>query len=291
MTNNILGNTDVIKRARALFETEPCNAVFYSHVKGLGKHTVAKEILSGYPEVLFVDGDGFNVEECSKLLEKLSIVPAGAKKRIILVDNASSISAVVQNKLLKVVEDEQEYNVFLFIAHGPLLSTLMSRCMCFTFYPLSNNDVERFLSEQGLLESEKDFYTLLMDGSVGVYHYVKNNEALYSLLHSVYELYLSDKVSSSALIRAFSLENEKSTAYEEWEPELAVILRFLTSIFLDVYRARFGLKTTKLLAYRDVEPEKVEKIHDTLFLSLDLYGRGLFTKQELFRLLEVMGGK
>ena len=59
--SKIVGNEEVIARAKSLFTTNPCNAVFYG-VKGIGKFTVAKELLSGFSEVLIVDGEEFNTE-------------------------------------------------------------------------------------------------------------------------------------------------------------------------------------------------------------------------------------
>lgn len=285
--SNIIGNEEVIARAKALFTSIPCNAVFLG-VKGVGKFTVAKELLSEFSEVLTVDGEEFNTEACNTLLTKLSIVPAGTEKRVVLIDNASSISDVVQSKLLKVVEDEQKYNIFVFIAHDALLSTIMSRCMIFRFWPVI--DTDSFLLEQGVKEEDFGYYSLVMQGSIGNYFYLKGNEVLNELCRSVYSLYCDDKVSSLELLRIFGLVNEKSTAFDALEPELDFILRFLNRIWTEINFKVLGLlESTVVPVPKGVGTIAVSRNQNAIQSAIKLHHKVLFTKQDLIKLLHVLG--
>lgn len=281
--NELVGNESVIARAKALFETKPCNAIFVGN-QGLGKCTVAKELTSGFPDVLLLDGNGFDTEACNELLVKLSIVLLSKKKRVVLIDNASSISDTVQNKLLKVVEDEQKHNVFLFIAHKPLLPTVMSRCVVFSFSPIDDEQVYTLLKEK---ESERlEYYCFVACGSVGSYYRVKENELLDRQLYAVYELFSSGQVSSLGLLRAFDLVDEKSTSFENLVPELELLLRFLTSLWEDLLLYAFGAKEKTFFS---VVRTDIMEVYECLHESSELHKRGLFTKQEFIRLLQMMG--
>lgn len=285
--SKIIGNDYTIAQARTLFETNPCNAVFIG-IKGVGKCTVAKELLSRFPEVLIVDGERFDTEACNTLLTKCSIVPAGTEKRVVLIDNASSISDIVQNKLLKVVEDGQKHNIFVFIAHDELLSTIMSRCVIFRFWPVP--ETNSFLLDQGVAEEEFGYYFLVMQGSVGSYFYLKDNKALNELCFSVYSLFRDEKVSSLELLRVFGLVGEKSTAFDVLEPELDFILRFLENLWVEIGFSLLGLLTDVVVPVpKGVGQTTVFRNRNAIQKAIELHQKGLFTKQDLFELLHVLG--
>lgn len=280
----IIGNENAIERAKKLFETTPCNAVFLGD-KGLGKFTFAKELISGFPDSILMDGKDFDTEASNVLLTKLSIVPLTEKKRVVLFDNANSISATVQNKLLKVVEEGQRYNVFLFVAHEPMLPTIMSRCMSFVFYPLDEIQIDEFLC--GVSEEQKSYFRLVCGGTIGSYYRVRENEELGKALGSVYEMFSKGTASSVALLRAFGMVNEKSTAFENLLPDMDLCLGFLSRLWTEMMIGALGLQDTELFVPKTAD---IGFVHESLLQAINQYRKGLFTKQEFFKLLQMMGG-
>ncbi len=101
-----------------------CNEIFL-----LACALIASDNASGMaPDVSVPDGGSMTVADTQELLSVLSMPPR-MSRRIIYIKNAGRMSEIVQNKLLKTLEEVPENNQFILSGADGLLPTLYSRCM------------------------------------------------------------------------------------------------------------------------------------------------------------------
>lgn len=92
--------------------------------------------------------------------------------RVIILDEAQSISAAGFNALLKTIEEPPPNTVFILLTTEPqkILATVASRCMPFTFKRLTTNDITRRLAHIAEAEHhtvEPDLLQLLAERADG----------------------------------------------------------------------------------------------------------------------------
>ncbi len=91
--------------------------------------------------------------------------------RIAIVDSADALNRNAANALLKLLEEPPARTLLLLVAHAPdrLLATIRSRCTRLTMRPLGAQDMQRVLSDQGVVLTPEDApaVTALAEGSPG----------------------------------------------------------------------------------------------------------------------------
>lgn len=79
----------------------------------------------------------FTVEDVGELTDCLSLMPARAKRRCIIIEGADKLLPAAQNKLLKSLEEADAF--FILISHAEILDTIKSRLMLVNYRPLSES--------------------------------------------------------------------------------------------------------------------------------------------------------
>lgn len=106
-----------------------------------------KKVRTGnHPDLIRLDGDGLSVDTMRAALEQLLYVPTEGVCRVYLIDNADALSVLVQNVMLKSLEEPPENTVFLLIGNAleSLLPTVRSRCVTIrTGYAGEDADAEK----------------------------------------------------------------------------------------------------------------------------------------------------
>lgn len=89
-----------------------------------------KFLSDSHPDVVRIDG-GISVEEMRRALSGLLFVPNEAPTRVYLIENAQDMSDLVQNILLKPIEEPPEFVAFILVTRRKeaLLETVRSRCL------------------------------------------------------------------------------------------------------------------------------------------------------------------
>lgn len=90
-----------------------------------------RKFLSGsHPDVFRIDGS-LSAEEMRRALSGLLLIPNEAPTRVYLIENAQDMSELVQNILLKPIEEPPEFVAFLLVTRRKeaLLETVRSRCL------------------------------------------------------------------------------------------------------------------------------------------------------------------
>lgn len=96
-----------------------------------------KKILSGenfsnpHPDLLYFPADSkLGIEQARQIKEHFSFKPYQAKGRVVILEDATSLTLEAQNALLKTLEELPEHALFILAAQSEdkLLPTVVSRC-------------------------------------------------------------------------------------------------------------------------------------------------------------------
>lgn len=131
--------------------------------RGLGKKAAALSVASSLLGIragelhashdLYILDKGretIKVEDVLSILEKSTLMPLG-NANIFLVCHADRMNVQAQNKLLKLLEDRNNSNIVIFLCdQDTMLGTIKSRCMTVEFHPLSDAEMEEYLTEKGI---------------------------------------------------------------------------------------------------------------------------------------------
>jgi DNA polymerase-3 subunit delta' len=166
MFNNIVGHDKIKSRLSSIFEKEGCNRTFMFYGPPCsGKRTVAfeysKVILCNshigdectckscirfpdHPDFMCIGrNDKIKVADIEDILKFSETAPFLSSNKIVIIDNADSISVDVSNRLLKILEEPPSVFTFILVTSNPnnILHTVRSRCMNIKFGALSQMDM------------------------------------------------------------------------------------------------------------------------------------------------------
>lgn len=123
-------------------------------------HPVFKWVASGaHPDLLTLEKSekrDIVVDDVRRCGDFFSLTAGGGGYRIVIIDCADDLTPSASHALLKSLEEPPEKGLFLLISHRParLLPTIVSRCICLPFLPLSREDVLRSLDLEASPELE-----------------------------------------------------------------------------------------------------------------------------------------
>ena len=128
--------------------------------------------LDKYPDVKMIKpiGTSIKIEEMRKIRREASFKPLEGRKKVYIIQEASTMTQPAANSLLKTLEEPQGETLFILTTsniHG-LLPTIISRCQLIRFKPLSTKVVEDFLiKKEGVIKDEAYMASNLSEGSLG----------------------------------------------------------------------------------------------------------------------------
>ena len=170
----------------------PRNVVFIGK-PGLNKLELAKEMAASWlgtqvealdlhPDYLYIEpSDGLIRSEQTELIRrKAQICPHGAKA-VCLVNGAESMSADLQNKLLKVLEDSDKELAAVFLTTCELLETVMSRCMAVHFWPMGLEEMYAHYQKPNIAA------LIASDGCPGIYDAILSDDGFLIYLEGFYQ--------------------------------------------------------------------------------------------------------
>lgn len=124
-----------------------------------------------HPDCLFFPKEGKSLDKdaAAAIIEESCLSPVEGKRKLFVLDNFHKANAVVQNKLLKVLEEPPENVYFLLGAttEFPLLATVKSRAKKLEIPPFSEEQVGACLKRTYPERDDTAFYAQASDGSVG----------------------------------------------------------------------------------------------------------------------------
>ena len=111
------------------------------------------------------------IEDVKALIWFVQLKAYIGKYKIGLIKEADRLTKEAANALLKILEDPPKNTIFILItAHkNILLPTILSRCQEINFFPVSSNEVSRFIRDNRLEHlGPEEFLVMISGGRVGL---------------------------------------------------------------------------------------------------------------------------
>jgi DNA polymerase-3 subunit delta' len=131
-------------------------------------------MFSTHPDVIAFLPDGplrqISIDQARTLKEHAQFLPASARRRVMIVDEADRMDAAAANSLLKILEEPPDTTVLILTAtnYYELLSTIRSRGIAVHLSPASEDEVERFLeSRSDMPDKDRRLAAHLSEGCPG----------------------------------------------------------------------------------------------------------------------------
>lgn len=191
---NIIGHEKSKNLLRMFLENKniPHAFLFYGQ-EGTGKKLVAKEFAKhlfcekgtacgrcnpciklergSHPDLIVIEGDNsIGIDQSRMLSKEICEYPYESEKRVIIIDQAETLTREAANALLKTLEEPPPYNHFFLItsAEKEIPPTIRSRCNRVFFTPLSREQLKQyFLQKTNADEERADLLADISYGSIG----------------------------------------------------------------------------------------------------------------------------
>ena len=124
----------------------------------------------------------FPVELMQAFLQRISVKPVHARRRIAIIDDADSFNEESANCFLKTLEEPPPHSLVILLSPTTtqLLPTIVSRCQTVRFAPLDQESVATLLQEHHLVASPEQARQIaaLAEGSLGQARLLASAEVL-----------------------------------------------------------------------------------------------------------------
>jgi len=168
--SELIGQEHIVRTLRNAIELNKIShAYLFSGTRGVGKTTTARILakaincakgpipepcdecdfcqeikLGSSIDVREIDGASNNsVAEARELIETIRYAPSASRYKVYIIDEVHMLSKSAFNALLKTLEEPPPKVVFLFATTelSKIPETILSRCQCFEFKPLSHRQI------------------------------------------------------------------------------------------------------------------------------------------------------
>src|SRR6056297_31402 len=153
--------------------------------KQANKGLIAKKIEKGvHPDLKIIFPNkkrSINIEKTREIIEYLKQSPFSAQKRIVIIENADSLTKGAANSILKFLEEPPTYvHIILTAADISLLpSTILSRCQMLRFSPPSKDKIIKALNELKIDNNKIEDILFLSGGKMDLALSLANNKDLF----------------------------------------------------------------------------------------------------------------
>ena len=188
---NIIGHEKSKNLLRMFLENKniPHAFLFYGQ-EGVGKKLIAKEFAKhlfcetgtacgrcspcvkldrgSHPDLIVIESDSsIGIDQSRMLSKEICEYPYESEKRVIIIDQAETLTREAANALLKTLEEPPPYNHFFLItsAEKEIPPTIHSRCNRVFFPPLSREQLRQYFLQRP--DSDEERADLLADISYG----------------------------------------------------------------------------------------------------------------------------
>ncbi|MCP4749571.1 MAG: DNA polymerase III subunit delta' [Proteobacteria bacterium] len=178
----IVGHESIIQRLISTFRRDHVpSAYLFVGQEGIGKSGLVKEFArlmncrtneichqcdscrmfdnDSHPDfhVIQPSGKDIRISQIHSLIEQLSLKPAYARKRVVLVKSAHRLNQESANSFLKILEEPPLNTLIILMTadENQLLETIVSRCQKVLFSPLTRSQLKRIIDEKFQLDGEE----------------------------------------------------------------------------------------------------------------------------------------
>ncbi len=125
-----------------------------------------------------------------QVIRSMAMAPFESEKKVIVIDQAHMMNKEAQNAFLKTLEEPPGYMHIIFITSSAknLLQTIRSRGQNVKFYPISKEDIVKFLLERDVDMEMANFLSEFTKGSIGKAIRLSESEDFFNTREWVLEL-------------------------------------------------------------------------------------------------------
>lgn len=168
------------------------------------------------------DKKEITIQQVRDLEKELNFRSFSGKKKIVIIDPATSMNLSAQNALLKTLEEPPRDSLLILLAAnaGALLPTLRSRCLRLVFGPLPRSLMVRFLTaHQGINREKAELRAAMSMGSLGAAMDLDADELLdkrQGWLERLSNLAAGDYRAASKVAEEIASDKQESLRFLEW---------------------------------------------------------------------------
>jgi replication-associated recombination protein RarA len=185
--------------------------------KGIGKRLIADDIaknllgvenLETCPDYLVVESvnGSILIEQLNELKKRTLYCAVTVPFKVFVIDDADTMNSHSQNSLLKILEDGNDTNLFIFVAHKPLIETIHSRCETIRVNNPTDDEIKAFLTDNGVVADET--IMCIADNRIGLYQQMITDKKYVEDCKSILNRFLTMQ-KKRELLEAFGLVKEK----------------------------------------------------------------------------------
>lgn len=212
--------------------------------KGIGKRHIAEEIamklletdrLDLCPDFILIESNGsILLDDLKKVKERANYCAVNADYKVYIIDDANTMNVNSQNSLLKLLEDANATNIFIFVAHSPLIETICSRCDVITVHTPFPDEVKEYYK---IIGTECDELIMkVADNRIGLYNNMASDEKYVKDIKIIISGILNLKKKRD-LFELFHVlkEGDSNSFYESYSMENVIhFMRYLKELFKEL---------------------------------------------------------
>lgn len=136
------------------------------------------------------DGNMIKIDQIRLLQEKIYEKPIISNKKVYIIDNSELMNVQAQNCFLKTLEEPPEFAVIILITSNEnnLLSTIKSRCIKIKFDKVSNEEIEKYLKKNNIVENVTKQLVDACEGSIGKANKLEEKKEKYRAVDNFIEV-------------------------------------------------------------------------------------------------------
>lgn len=258
---------------------------------------IAKKLLNTdslvHPDFLRVEPDNGNIRlEQLDILHRFSrICAVNSKYKIFLIEEANTMTINAQNSLLKILEDCNATNIFIFVAHEPLLDTIHSRCTTIRVKRPSDDEVREYLKENG--ETVDDLMLKIADHRLGYYYDIVADKKYVEDCYKIIKTFLSGQKKDLLEVFGVLKEKDQNNFYDSYSTEkLMLLIKYIKEMFAKLLYENIGCTKTELdYAYMKKKYSSNSILAIITYLQQHLERmsiKGQYTKNDFFDLIRYL---
>ena len=198
-----------------------------------GECAMCKSIAAGTSmNVIEIDAASNNgVDNIREIREEVTYRPTEGKYKVYIIDEVHMLSIGAFNALLKTLEEPPEYITIILIGsnENSFLSTIKSRCTILRFKDIKQEEIEKYLEENGIYFKDKRILKAC-SGSIGKALKVKDKQDEYENIHEFIE-----NIGQKDIIEIF----QKAEFIYNSKDEIKDILQYINILLLELAKENY----------------------------------------------------